>query len=58
VVLFNDDFSILRAVFLSTAAAQAAAVWRKHVNGWVLFARDDLLADGQDRTGEMASQIV
>jgi hypothetical protein len=46
VVLFNDDFSILRAVFFSSAAAQAAAAWRKHVNGWILFARDDLSCRG------------
>jgi hypothetical protein len=54
VVLFDDDFSVVRAVSLDIEVVRAVGVWRKHVNGWIVFARDDLLADGVDMTNEVA----
>lgn len=58
VILFDDDFAIFRAVFLDTAVAKEASKWRDHVNGWILFARDDLLSSGRDRTSEIAALAI
>jgi hypothetical protein len=55
VVLFDDDFVISRAVFIDPVIAKAASKWNEHVNGWVLFARDELLASGVDRTADFVA---
>ena len=58
VVLFDDNFAVSRAVFLPAAVAREASSWRKHVNGWVLIARDELLMSGADRTTEFAAMLA
>ena len=42
-VLFDEKFAVLRACKIPAAAAKAAARYRKHVNAWIVHARDTLL---------------
>lgn len=44
IVLFAPDFSVTHAFVLSAAHAKAAARYRKHVNAWILHARDSLFS--------------
>jgi hypothetical protein len=55
VVLFDDNFAIVRAAFIDPVLAKQASKWSKHVNGWILFARDELLVSGLDRTADFAT---
>ncbi len=42
VVLFATDFSVMGAYLVPAAQVKAAAQYRKHVNAWILIARDTL----------------
>jgi hypothetical protein len=53
VVLFDENYSVLKAVFLDRELAWAHATWREHVDGWILHERDGLLASGVDRTTDV-----
>jgi len=57
IVLFDDDYGISRATRVSVDDLQAAARWAKHVNGWLVFATDNLLDGGEDWT-ERLQQVV
>jgi hypothetical protein len=41
-VLFNEDFSILRACLVPHDVVARMATYRDHVNGWILFLRPQL----------------
>lgn len=41
-VLFDEDFSVLRACLLPIAVVEQEATYREHVNGWILHLRDSL----------------
>jgi hypothetical protein len=44
VVLLRDiDFEVLRAVILPRAVVESSSVYRSHVNGYVMFATQDIL---------------
>lgn len=45
IVLFDDDYRLWRAVRIPVALAQERATFRSHVNGHILFAKDQLLDD-------------
>lgn len=46
-VLFSQDFSVQRGVFLPYATVRKVAFRQEHVNGWILSIRDSLWsADG------------
>lgn len=55
IVLFDDDYWLWRAVRIPVAVAQERSTFRSHVNGHVLFAKDQLLEDPQaiDITDEL-----
>lgn len=45
IVLFDDDYRVWRAVRLPVTVAEERSTYRSHVNGHVLFAKDQLLGD-------------
>lgn len=53
IILFDDDYTVMRASFIPVDIVRAAGTYRKHVNGDVVFARDDLLDLGRDVTAEL-----
>jgi hypothetical protein len=50
IVLFDDDFKVRKAACLSAEQLKAVARYAKHVNGHLVFATDELLAEGEDWT--------
>lgn len=55
IVLFDDDYRLWRAVRIPVALAQERSTFRSHVNGHIVFAKDQLLNDPQaiDITDEL-----
>jgi hypothetical protein len=55
IVLFNDNYGVWRAVRLPVAVVEERSAYRSHVNGHVLFAKDQLLDDplATDITSEL-----
>ncbi|MHB8878694.1 MAG: hypothetical protein ACYC8T_33765 [Myxococcaceae bacterium] len=49
-VLFDDDYTVMRASIVPRDTVRAGAVHREHVNGDVAFATDDLMDEGEDVT--------
>ncbi len=49
-VLFDDDYRVMRAARVPVSELRGDARWAKHVNGWLVFATDGLLARGVDWT--------
>jgi hypothetical protein len=49
-VLFDQDYAIRRAACVPVEAVEAAGRFRKWVNGYVVFATDELLSQGEDWT--------
>ncbi|HZJ50617.1 MAG TPA: hypothetical protein VFF07_07135 [Actinomycetota bacterium] len=45
IVLFDDDYRVWRAVRLPVTVAEERSTYRPHVNGHILFAKDQLLND-------------
>lgn len=55
IVLFDDDYRVWRAVRLPAKVAEERSTYRSHVNGNILFAKDQLLDDplANDITSEL-----
>ena len=55
IVLFDDQYRIWRAVRIPVELAEERSIFRSHVNGHILFAKDSLLDDPQtiDITDEL-----
>jgi hypothetical protein len=58
VVLFDDTFGIKRAATISAEDVRAVAVWKEHVGGWIVHARDDLLNKGSDCTNDLCAHAA
>jgi hypothetical protein len=58
IVLFGDDYGVLRASEVSVDELRAVARWAQHVNGWLVFATDALLDRGEDWTERLRSAAV
>jgi hypothetical protein len=43
VVLFDDDYGVWRAARIPVSVLQAVAYRARHVNGWIVYATDELL---------------
>jgi hypothetical protein len=43
VVLFDDDYGVWRAARIPVSVLQAVAYRGRHVNGWIVYATDELL---------------
>ena len=56
-VLFNDDYTVLRAIILPHRFVQPNAKFRSHTNSWVFLLEDRVwrLEGARDVTGEIAS---
>ena len=55
VVLFDDDFAVWRASLLPVDVVETAGKWNKHVSGWRVLARNELLDRGDDWTLPLTS---
>ncbi|MBS2033272.1 MAG: hypothetical protein JST54_35690 [Deltaproteobacteria bacterium] len=55
VLLFDPEYSVRRAAVLPSALVQEHAKFRKHVNGAVLFATNEVLDLGGDLTDQFQS---
>jgi hypothetical protein len=55
IALFDDDYRVWRAVRLPAKVAEERSTYRSHVNGHILFAKDQLLDDplANDITSEL-----
>lgn len=41
-ILFNEDFTVMRAAKVPVADVQELSVWNEHVNGWRFILRDSV----------------
>jgi hypothetical protein len=57
IVLFDGTFSVTAAAGLDPSVVQPVAVWKEHVNGWIVHARDELLSKGADWTSALQGLI-
>lgn len=55
IVLFDDEFEVWKAAWLSVAKLKQCARYAKHVNGNLVFATDELLSSGEDWTERLAA---
>ncbi len=53
IVLFDDDYRVMRAATIPAAIIQARSTHRAHINGHIVFATDDLLDLGTDVTAAL-----
>jgi hypothetical protein len=57
IVLFDDEFKVRKAACLSAERLEAVARYAKHVNGHLVFATDELLAEGEDWTRRLRQAV-
>lgn len=58
IVLFAADYGVERATEIPRSVIEPAGAWNKHVNGWVVHARDALLDQGRDLTELMRKTLA
>jgi hypothetical protein len=57
IVLFDDEFRVWRAARLPVETVESAASPDKHVNGFRVYATDELLARGEDWTQRLKDVV-
>lgn len=55
IVLFDDEFEVWKAAWLSVAKLKQCARYAKHINGNLVFATDELLSNGEDWTERLVA---